>query len=86
MRAMPNIEFYAPWFRSVGVNRCMPHEQWLRWSPQGGGISRYVAAAPGETVLGAGFDHPRAKEREAFLEQQAAEVGADAADRWWSMR
>jgi hypothetical protein len=85
-RAMPNIEYFAPWFRSEGVNRCMPHEQWLTLSPHGRRISRYVAAGPGETVLGAGFNHPRAKAREAFIEQQQVEVGSDEAANWWSKR
>ena len=86
MRAMPNIEYYAPWFRSGGVHRCMPHQQWLTLSPHGRRISRYAAAAPGEVVLGAGFDHPRAAAREAFLEQQALDLGSDLADQWWSKR
>lgn len=86
MRAMPNIEYYAPWFRSEGIHRCMPHEQWLTLSAHGRRISRYVVAGPDEVVLGAGFDHPRAVAREAFLEQQAAEVGAEAAEQWWSKR
>lgn len=86
MRAMPNIEYYAPWFRSEGIHRCMPHEQWMTLSAHGRRISRYVAAAPGEVVLGAGFDHPRAAAREAFLERQAAEIGAEAAGQWWAKR
>lgn len=86
MRAMPNIEYYAPWFRSEGVHRCMPHENWLTLSAHGRRISRYAAAAPGEVVLGAGFDHPRAAARDAFLEKQAVELGGDAADQWWSKR
>lgn len=85
-RAMPNIEYFAPWFRSEGVNRCMPHEQWLTLSEHGRRISRYVVAMPGETVLGAGFDHPRAKDREAFIEQQQHEVGSDATADWWAKR
>jgi hypothetical protein len=86
MRAMPNIEYYAPWFRSEGIHRCMPHEQWLTLSEHGRRISRYVAAAQGDIVLGAGFDHPRAAAREAFLEQQASELGTDLAAQWWAKR
>jgi len=30
VRAFPNIEYYAPWFRSEAVNRCMPFSEWER--------------------------------------------------------
>ncbi len=62
------------------------HQQWLTLSEHGRRISRYVAAAPGEVVLGAGFDHPRAAHRSAFLEQQASELGTDIAAQWWAKR
>ncbi|MFT6293162.1 MAG: hypothetical protein ACJAR2_003784 [Ilumatobacter sp.] len=85
-RAMPNIEYFAPWFRSEGVNRCMPHQQWLTLSEHGRRISRYVAAAPGETVLGAGFNHPRAHARDAFIEQQQTDLGDVVTAAWWAKR
>jgi ectoine hydroxylase-related dioxygenase (phytanoyl-CoA dioxygenase family) len=79
VRAAPNMEYFAPWFRSEALIRSMPYEQWKRLSPHGRRIARYVALAKGETVIGAGYIHPRAKAREAFREQQLAEMDAEAA-------
>lgn len=86
VRALPNIEYYAPWFRSEAIHRCMPYDIWRTLSDHAKRACRYIVAAPGEVVLGAGFTHPRAAARKAFLSQQADEVGADAAARWWLLR
>jgi len=86
VRSMPNIEYFAPWFRSEGINRCMPHELWLGLSEHGQRISRYVVCDPGEPVIGAGFTHPRAREREAFIDRQLAELGPDARRHWQARR
>ncbi|MGI9597502.1 MAG: hypothetical protein ACR2QK_15160 [Acidimicrobiales bacterium] len=86
VRAMPNIEFFAPWFRSEGVNRCMPFELWQTLSEHGKRISRHAVCDEGEPVIGAGFTHPRARAREAFIERQLAELGPDAALRWRTRR
>ncbi len=86
VRAMPNIEYFAPWFRSEGVNRCMPYEQWLRLSEHGKRICRYVLVDEGQPVIGAGFTHPRARERDAFIERQFAQLEPDAAELWWARR
>ena len=51
VRAMPNIEYFAPWFRSEGIHRCMPYELWQGLSDHGKRICRYVTCAPGETVV-----------------------------------
>ena len=79
VRAAPNIEYFSPWFRSEALLRSMPYEQWRRLSPHGRRISRYIACGPGETVVGAGYVHPRARMREAFREQQLQEMGPEAA-------
>lgn len=76
VRAMPNIEYYAPWFRSEGIMRCMPYERWRELSPHGQRISRYVMCGKGETVIGAGYMHPRAKMREKYKERQLSEMPA----------
>lgn len=70
VRAMPNVEYYAPWFRSEGIMRCMPYEQWEKLSPHAQRISRLVVCDQGEQVVGAGFMDPRRKKREAFKQQQ----------------
>ncbi len=86
VRSLPNIEYYAPWFRSEGINRCMPYERWKELSPHGRRICRYVVCAEGEVVVGAGFTHPRKKARRAFVDSQLDELGADVAERWWALR
>ena len=82
VRAAPNIEYFAPWFRSEAIVRSMPYEQWRRLSLHGRRISRYIACGPGETVVGAGYVHPRARMREAFREQQLADMGPEAAEEY----
>lgn len=86
VRSLPNIEYFAPWFRSEGINRCMPHEQWLRLSEHGQRICRYVVCDPGEPVIGAGFTHPRARERDAFVARQLAQLRPDAERHWRARR
>lgn len=85
-RAMPNIEYYAPWFRSEGIHRCMPYERWADLSEHGKRISRYVVCDPGEVVVGAGFSHPREAARQAFVETQLAELGPPYTDDWFLRR
>ena len=82
VRAAPNVEYFAPWFRSEAVIRSMPYEQWKTLSPHGQRISRYVMCGKGETVIGAGYIHPRAKMRDAFKADQLAALGADAAEEY----
>jgi hypothetical protein len=86
VRSLPNIEYYAPWFRSEGVNRCMPFEQWDQLSEHGKRICRYVVCDPGEPVIGAGFTQPRASDREAFIRDQLAELGPEAEVHWRARR
>jgi len=86
VRAFPNIEYYAPWFRSEAVNRCMPFEQWERLGEHGKRICRYVVCDPGEPVIGAGFTHPRARDRDAFIRAQLAQLGPDAELHWRTRR
>ena len=80
--AAPNVEYFAPWFRSEAVIRSMPYEQWKTLSPHGQRISRYVMCGKGEKVIGAGYIHPRAKMREAFKEEQLRELGPEAAEEY----
>ncbi len=79
VRAIPNIEYFAPWFRSEAVIRSMPYQQWKTLSPHGQRISRYVMCGKDEPVIGAGYIHPKAKMREAFKAEQFRELGTEAA-------
>lgn len=80
VRAMPNVEFMAPWFRSEALARSMTHEQWLTLSPHAQRLSRYIVGNPGEQIVGEGYSHPRRAERERYREAQLAEMGPDAAE------
>lgn len=79
VRAMPNVEYFAPWFRSEGLMRSMPYEQWEKLSPQAQRISRFVVCDKGEDVVGAGYLNPRRKAREAFKQEQLDALGEKAA-------
>jgi len=79
VRAMPNVEYFAPWFRSEGMMRSMPFERWQALSPHAQRISRYAVCQEGESVVGAGFLHPKAKVREQFKQKQFDAMGEKAA-------
>jgi ectoine hydroxylase-related dioxygenase (phytanoyl-CoA dioxygenase family) len=82
VRAAPNIEYFAPWFRSEAVIRSMPYEQWKKLSAHGQRISRYVMCGKDELVVGAGYIHPKAKMREAFRADQLRQLGDEAAEEY----
>jgi ectoine hydroxylase-related dioxygenase (phytanoyl-CoA dioxygenase family) len=82
VRAMPNVEFMAPWFRSEALIRSMPFDQWETLSPHAQRLSRYIVCDRGERVIGAGFNHPRRAERERYREAQLAELGETEAERY----
>jgi hypothetical protein len=79
VRAMPNVEYYAPWFRSEGIMRSMPYEQWEKLSPKAQRMTRFVVGNKGEDIVGAGFMDPRRKKREAFKQAQLDAMGEKAA-------
>ena len=82
VRAMPNIEYFAPWFRSEGIMRCMPYERWQELTPHGQRISRYVVCDKGEDVIGAGYMHPRAKMREKYKDAQFSKMPQQDVDEY----
>ncbi len=79
VRAMPNVEYFAPWFRSEAVVRSMSFERWQTLSPHAQRISRYVVCDRGEAVVGEGFSHPRAADREAYRAAQLDQLGEQSA-------
>ncbi len=79
VRAMPNVEFMAPWFRSEALIRSMSFDMWDTLSPHAQRLSRYIVRDKGETVVGAGINHPRRAERERLYEEQLATLDADDA-------
>ncbi|MEO9827547.1 MAG: phytanoyl-CoA dioxygenase family protein [Paracoccaceae bacterium] len=79
VRAMPNVEYFAPWFRSEAIMRSMPYAQWEKLSPHAQRISRFAVCDKDEDVIGAGFLDPRRKKREAFKDAQLEKLGEKAA-------
>jgi hypothetical protein len=79
VRPMPNVEYFAPWFRSEAVARAMSYERWRTLSPHGQRICRYVVCDRGEAVVGEGFSHPRSAERERVRTAQLEAMGDEAA-------
>ncbi len=67
---MPNVEFFAPWFRSGALIRSMSYETWQTLSPHAQRLSRYIVGAPGEPIVGEGINHPRRAERERIRTEQ----------------
>ena len=49
VRMIPNIEFYAPWFREP-TEPCMTSDQWAELSEHGRRITRHLVAHPGEEL------------------------------------
>ncbi len=78
VRAMPNVEFMAPWFRSEALIRSMSFDRWRQLSPHAQRLSRYIVCDRDEPVIGDGFTHPRRVERERHRESELAEL--DPAD------
>lgn len=79
VRAMPNVEYFAPWFRSEAMIRAMSHDQWRTLTPHAQRICRYVVCDEGEVVVGEGFSHPRRAERERVRADQLARMGEPSA-------
>jgi hypothetical protein len=79
VRAMPNVEYFAPWFRSEAVVRSMSYDRWRTLSPHAQRMCRYVVCDRGDPVVGEGFSHPRGAERDRYRAAQLDAMGEDAA-------
>ena len=65
IRAMPNIEYMAPWYQDPNFRPAMPYEIWAALSPHAQRISLLTRHPPGVWPAGAGVMHPLASERVA---------------------
>jgi hypothetical protein len=63
IRAMPNVEYVAPWIDASAFKPSMPHEIWAGLSPHAQRISAPIKTAPGVWPAGAGVMHPLAAKR-----------------------
>ena len=73
VRAMPNVEYGAPWLDPTPFAGTMPHALWETLSPRAQRIARAIKAEPGVWPAGAGVMHPARAHRRAAKE--AALVG-----------
>jgi hypothetical protein len=63
IRAMPNVEYTAPWLDASQFQPSMPHEIWARLSPHAQRICARITTEPGVWPAGAGVMHPLASKR-----------------------
>lgn len=65
IRAMPNVEYTAPWYEDPNFQPAMPYEIWAALSSHAQRISLLTRFPPGVWPAGAGEMHPLASERRA---------------------
>jgi hypothetical protein len=65
IRAMPNVEYMAPWYEDPNFQPAMPYEIWSALSPHAQRIALLTRFPPGVWPAGAGVMHPLASERRA---------------------
>jgi Phytanoyl-CoA dioxygenase (PhyH) len=65
IRAMPNIEYVAPWMHRHQLIQSMPHDIWTSLSPHAQRACRYIVCEPGVWPRGAGVMNPLASGRRA---------------------
>ena len=80
IRAMPNVEYVAPWVDTSRLHRSMPHDIWARLSPHAQRICAPITTAPGVWPAGAGVMHPLASKRSEAKGAPSAPAG------WVSLR
>ncbi len=63
IRALPNVEYAAPWRTPQGFTKSMPHEIWETLTPYTQKLCKWIKADPGVWPTGAGIMHPLANKR-----------------------
>jgi hypothetical protein len=71
IRAMPNVEYMAPWYQDANFQPAMPYEIWETLSPHAQQISILTRFPPGVTPPGAGVMHPLGVMRRSAKESAA---------------
>lgn len=64
VRALPNVEYAAPWRTQDGFKVVMPHQMWEALTPHAQKMCEWIKAEPGVWPPGAGVMHPIASARE----------------------
>lgn len=67
IRAMPNVEYVAPWFPAERLRPTMPYEIWEMLTPHAQKICRFVCSEKGVWPAGAGEMHPLLAQRRAVV-------------------
>ncbi len=73
IRAMPNVEYMAPWYQDANFQPAMPYEIWETLSPHAQRISMFTRFPPGVWPAGAGVMHPLANARRTAKASRAGE-------------
>lgn len=73
IRAMPNVEYMAPWYEDANFQPAMPYEIWETLSPHAQNISMLTRFPPGVWPAGAGVMHPLAEDRRSAKESRSSE-------------
>lgn len=68
VRALPNVEYGAPWTAAGSRSRTMPYQIWENLSQHARALSEGVRAEPGVWPAGAGVMHPLLSGRRAANE------------------
>ena len=69
IRALPNVEYGAPWIAGDRRKKTMPHHVWETLSPHARQLARAIKAEPQEWPVGAGILHPLSAERRAVAQR-----------------
>jgi hypothetical protein len=72
IRAMPNVEYGAPWLDPTPFRGTMPHEVWEHLSDYAQRLARSVKTDPGVWPAGAGVMHPLLSSRRKAKEAAGA--------------
>jgi hypothetical protein len=75
IRAMPNVEYGAPWRDLSAYARTMPHEVWETLSPHAKSLCRPIKTEPGVWPTGAGVMHPLKTRRQEARARTPEEAG-----------
>lgn len=63
IRALPNVEYGAPWWPQDNYSQVMPHEIFEALTPHAQKLCERIKAENGQEVFGSGFMHPLASKR-----------------------
>jgi hypothetical protein len=81
IRAMPNVEYGAPWFDASAYAGTMPHEIWEGLAPRARRLALAIKTDPGVWPAGAGVMHPLRGKRQAAKAAVAEDQRAPGTER-----